>query len=231
MRTLGLVGGTGWPSTVEYYRALNEEVGRRTDGQEAARLVLYSLNFGDVLRHFDAGDEQGVHDLALAAARAVIAAGAQGVVLCANTLHMFAAELERELPVPIIHIASATAREVEGRGFTRVGLLGTKRTMELDFYPSKMAERGIEVITPGEEERAFVNHAILKELILDRFLPETKARMLAVMGGLKARGAQGIILGCTEIPLLIKQADIDLPLFDTLAIHVNAAVEFAFSEG
>lgn len=227
MKTLGLVGGTGWPSTIEYYRALNEEVGRRTGGSDAARLVLYSLNFGDVLRRFDAGDDRGVHDLALDAARAVIAAGAEGIVLCANTLHMFAAELERELPVPILHIAEATARDIRARGLTRVGLLGTRRTMELDFYPEKMRPRGIEVITPPEEERAFVNHAILKELILDRFLPETKARMLAVIEGLRARGAKGVVLGCTEIPLLVKQSDTDLPLFDTLALHVNAAVDFA----
>jgi aspartate racemase len=231
VRTLGLVGGTGWPSTAEYYRALNLEVGRRTGGQEAARLVLYSLNFGDVLRLFDAEDIRGVHDLALAAGRAVVAAGAEGVVLCANTLHMFAAELERELPVPIVHIAEATAIEVHSRGFTRVGLLGTRRTMELDFYPLKLNPRGIEVLTPGEEDRAFVNRAILEELIHDRFLPETKARMLGIMGELKARGAQGIILGCTEIPLLIKQQDFSLPLLDTLALHVNAAVDFAMGEG
>lgn len=230
MKTLGLVGGTGWPSTLEYYRAINEEVGRRLGGQDAARLVLYSLNFGDVLRRFDAGDDRGVHDLALDAARAVIGAGAEGILLCANTLHMFAEEMARELPVPIIHIAGATAQEVQARGLTRVGLLGTRRTMELDFYPAKMKERGIEVLVPGESERAVVNDAILKELILDRFLPETKARLLSIMEGLRSRGAQGVVLGCTEIPLLIKQADIDLPLFDTLALHVKAAVDFALEE-
>jgi aspartate racemase len=230
VKTLGLVGGTGWPSTIEYYRAINEEVGRRLGGQDAARLVLFSLNFGDVLRRFDAGDDRGVHDLALDAAHAVVGAGAEGVVLCANTLHMFAEEMARELPVPIIHIAEATARDIRRRGLSRVGLLGTRRTMELDFYPAKMRERGIEVLTPGEEERVLVNDAILKELILDRFLPETKSRLLSIMEGLRARGAQGVILGCTEIPLLIKHSDIDLPLFDTLALHVNAAVDFSLGE-
>jgi aspartate racemase len=231
VKTLGLVGGTGWPSTLEYYRAINEEVGRRLGGQDAARLLLYSLNFGDVLRRFDAGNERGVHDLVLDAARAVIGGGAEGILLCANTLHMFAGELEGELPRPIIHIAEATAREVHARGLTRVGLLGTRRTMDLDFYPTKMRERGIEVLVPGEAERVFVNKAILEELILDKFLPETKARLLSIMEGLRARGAQGVVLGCTEIPLLIKQADIDLPLFDTLALHVKAAADFALQGG
>jgi aspartate racemase len=230
VKTLGLVGGTGWPSTLEYYRAINEQVGRRLGGQDAARLLLYSLNFGDVLRRFDAGDDRGVHQLVLDAARAVISGGAEGILLCANTLHMFAGELEVELPRPIVHIAEATARQIQARGLTRVGLLGTRRTMELDFYPAKMRERGIEVLVPGEEERAFVNEAILKELILDRFLPETKVRLLSIMEGLRAQGAQGVVLGCTEIPLLVKQADIDLPLFDTLALHVNAAVDFALGE-
>ncbi len=227
MKTIGLIGGTGWVSTVEYYRLINEEVNRRLGGHEAARCLLYSLNFGDVMRAKAKDPEQReVCDLLVDAARRLARAGAEGLVLCANTMHWFAEEVERAVPLPLVHIADATGRRILSKGLRRVGLLGTLPTMERHFYRDRLQAMGIEVLVPGPDERQFVNRAIYDELVLARFLPETLAAFLAVIDGLRDRGAEGIVLGCTEIPLLVKQPDCQLPLFDTLDIHASAVVDF-----
>jgi aspartate racemase len=227
MRTLGLVGGTGWVSTIEYYRLINEEVNRRVGGHDAARCVLFSLNFGDVMRAKEGDPEQAkVREMVVDAATRLARAGVDGLMLCANTLHWFADSVEYAVPLPLVHVADATGRQVRASGFSRVGLLGTLPTMERDFYRSRFASMGIEMVVPDQAEREFVNRAIYDELVRDRFLPQTRSAFLEIIGSLRARGAEGVVLGCTEIPLLVKQGDCELPLFDTLAIHARAAADF-----
>lgn len=227
MKTLGLVGGTGWVSTIEYYRCINEEVNRRAGGYEAARCVLFSLNFGDVMRAKEGDPEQAkVREMVVDAATRLARVGVDGLMLCANTLHWFAESVEHAVPLPLVHIADATGRQIQAAGFTRVGLLGTRPTMERDFYRSRFSSMGIETIVPDEAGRELVNRAIYEELVRDRFLPQTRSAFLEIIGCLRARGAEGVVLGCTEIPLLVKQQDCELPLFDTLAIHARAAADF-----
>lgn len=231
MKTIGLVGGTGWVSTLEYYRLLNEEVHRRLGGYEAARCLLYSLNYADVVRVKAADPEQGgVRVMVVEAARVLSRAGAELLLLCANTLHWFAPDVERAVPTPLVHIAVATGRRIRAQALTRVGLLGTRPTMERDFYTGRLAEAGLSVLVPEVDDRAWVDAAINDELVQNVLRPETRERFLAIVDGLRQRGAQGVVLGCTEIPLLVKPGDVDLPLFDTLAIHVEAAVDLALSQ-
>lgn len=231
MRTLGLIGGTGWVSTLEYYRALNEGINRRLGGHESCRCILYSFNFGDIMRAREADPELGeVRKMVLDAARRLAAAGADGIMLCANTLHWFAEDVERATPLPLIHIARAAAAQICLAGLTRVGLLGTLPTMEQEFYRGRLEEAGIEVLVPGEAERASIDRAIFDELLQEIFKEETKSRFLEIVEALRRRGAQGVVLGCTEIPLLLKQADCSLPLFDTLRIHVEAGVDWTLGK-
>jgi aspartate racemase len=230
MKTLGLVGGTSWVSTLEYYRLLNEEVRRRLGGNEAARCILYSFNFGDIHRAKAGDPEQTkVREMVVDAARRLADAGAEGLMLCANTMHWFAEEVERAVPLPLIHIASATGERILAEGLRSVGLLGTLQTMERDFYRKRLEAMGIATLVPEKEARQFVDQAIFGELVMERFRPETKLAFLDIIETLRGRGAQGIVLGCTEIPLLIKQADCELPLFDTLAIHAQAGVDFSLA--
>lgn len=227
MNTLGLIGGTGWVSTLEYYRVLNEEVKRRLGGHEAARCILYSFNFGDVMRAKEKDPEQTkVREMVVNAAKRLALAGADGLMLCANTLHWFAQDVERAVALPLVHIADATGQRVAAEGIHCVGLLGTLPTMERDFYRQRLEARGLRVLVPDEGDRGFVHRAIYEELVLGRFLAETRSAFLAIVERLHARGASGIVLGCTEIPLLLKQADCPLPLFDTLGIHARAGVDF-----
>jgi len=231
-RLIGLVGGTGWLSTLEYYRLINQGINRALGGHEAARCVLYSLNFGEIMRLKTLDPEQAaVRELVVETARTVANAGAECVVLCANTLHWFAEEVAAAVPVPLIHVATATAEQVRAQGLRTVGLLGTLPTMERNFYTDRLGAAGITTLVPGADDRAFVDHAILHELVHEIFRDEVKVRFLEIMAELGRRGAEGVILGCTEIPLLIKPGEIDLPLFDTLRIHAQAAVDFALGAG
>jgi len=230
MRTLGLIGGTGWISTLEYYRLINQAVNRRLGGLEAARLLIHSFNYGDIDRLNRRDDHRAVFSLLLEAALGLQGCGVDGFLLCANTLHLYADELQGKVARPILHIADAAAERIRGRGLTRVGLLGTRITMERDFYRGRLAEAGIDVLVPGESDRAFIQGAIVNELLKGDFKDDTRSRFLEIVGGLAGRGAEGVVLGCTEIPLLLKQDDADLPLFDTLAIHAGAAADFVAGE-
>ena len=230
MKTIGIVGGTTWHSTIEYYRLLNQEVGRRLGGVEAARCVLYSLNFADIMRlREQEPDQRAVYPLVRDAARSVAAAGAECLVLGANTLHMFAPDLARDVPLPLVHIGGATAAEIRGAGLETIGLLGTRTTMEKDFYRRKLAESGINMLVPDMADRELIDRAIFDEMAKGVFRPEMKQRFVSIMHDLTKQGAQGIVLGCTEIPLLIGKDDPGMPLFDTLAIHVRAIVDFALA--
>ena len=230
MKTLGLVGGTGWISTVEYYRYINEEVGRRLGGLNAARCILYSINYAEIDQFNQRGDRAGVFNLVLKAAHVLEQGGADGILLCANTLHGFAADLQPRISRPILHIADATADEIRGRGLTCVGLLGTRPTMEGGFIRDRLAAAGIHAEVPEAPDRAFIHESIRTELLRGRFLPETRDRFLEIISGLARRGAEGIVLGCTEIPLLITPAHAPLPIIDTLAVHARAAVDFALGD-
>ncbi|MCU0645842.1 MAG: amino acid racemase [bacterium] len=227
MKTLGLVGGTGWVSTVDYYRLINQGINEALGGHEFARCFLYSLNFADIVACNERNDTEGIYALIKDATDKVIQVGAEGIILCANTLHKYADRLQKTIRVPIVHIAEATAREINDKNLTTIGLLGTKYTMEENFYTSKLTAANIWAIVPEKADREFINATIYNELLKEIFKDESKKRFLEIMNKLEQRGAQGIVLGCTEIPLIIKDADFHLPLFNTTAIHARAAVNFA----
>ncbi len=230
MKTLGLIGGMGWISSAEYYRIINEEIQKRRGGLQFAKCVLYSCNYGEIHDLNTRNDSEGVFALIRKAADSLILAGAEGIVLCANTSHMFADRLAGVIPVPLIHIASATAREIKSQRMSTVGLMGTRYTMEQDFYTAKLNQEGITVIVPEAEDREFIHGMIMDELLKGDFREESKERCRRIIETLHARGAQGIVLGCTELPLILKPEDTAVPLFNTLHIHSLAAVDFALNE-
>jgi aspartate racemase len=230
MKTIGLIGGTGWVSTIEYYRLINQGINKRLGGQNAARCILYSFNYADINECNLREDHAGVYRLVLDAAAKLKKASVDCIVICANTLHQFADELQEEINIPIVHIADATAAEIKKQGISKIGLLGTKFTMEMDFYTKKLSTAGIVSLVPEKPERLFIHDTIVNELLREIFKPEAKRRFLEIINDLEQKGAQGIVLGCTEIPLLIKQKDIQLPVYDTLKIHAQAAVDFALRE-
>jgi aspartate racemase len=230
MKILGLVGGTGWISTVEYYRIINEETNRRCSGLTFSNCILYSINYGEIDSFNRNNKIEEVYQLILNSADKLVKAGVQGIVLCANTTHRFVDQLSKEIQVPIIHIAEATANEINKLNLKKIGLLGTKQTMELDFYKKKLADRQIETLIPNEEDRNFIQATINQELLKGNINEKSREHFLQIINHLRQEGAEGIVLGCTEIPLLVKQEHIDLPLFDTLRIHANAAVDFALND-
>jgi aspartate racemase len=227
MKTIGLIGGTGWVSTLEYYRLINEETHKRLGGHNAARCIIYSFNYADINECNLREDHAGVYKLVLDAAIKLKKASADFIVLCANTLHQYVEQLSEEVKLPIIHIADATAAEIKKQGLSTIGLLGTKFTMEMDFYTKRLSIAGINSLVPGKSERLFIHNTIMDELLKEIFKLESKKRFLEIINDLEQKGAEGIVLGCTEIPLLIKQGDTHLPVFNTLEIHAQAAVDFA----
>ena len=224
-----MIGGTGWLSTLEYYRIINQETNRRLGGLNAAKIILFSFNYAKIDKLNKIEDHAGVYKLVLGAAQKLKKASAECILICANTLHQYADELEKKINLPIIHIADATAKEVRKKGLSKIGLLGTKFTMEMDFYTRRLSESGIESLVPPKPEREFIHNAIMNELLKEVFRKATKDKFLYIINDLEKRGAEGIVLGCTEIPLLIKQEDTKLPVFNTLEIHAKAAVDFALS--
>ncbi len=227
MKTIGLVGGTGWISTAEYYRIINEETNRRLGGFDFAQCILYSLNYGDVDRCNKRQDVEGIYSLLIDASKKLVSTGAECILLCANTMHMFADRLAGEIPVPLVHIGVATARAVKSQGLSTIGLLGTKPTMEKDFYKAKLKSEQILAIVPETDDRDYIQRTIDQELLMGIISEGSRKRFVGIMEKLRSQGAEGIVLGCTEIPLLIQQEDTDLPVFNTTAIHSLAAVEFA----
>jgi aspartate racemase len=227
MKTIGLIGGLSWLSTIYYYRLLNEMVNERLGGIEAGKIVIYSVNFGEIKTLTEADRWDDIERLMCEAARKLEEAGADCLLIGANTMHRIADAIQAAVSIPVLHVAEEAGKEIKKKGLTNVALLGTKYTMQLDFYKNKLAAQGINTIIPGEEEIAFINHAIYNEMGKGVFLPETKARFLTIIDDLAKEGAQGIVLGCTEIPILVKQADCSVPLFDTTRIHSAAAVDFA----
>jgi len=227
MKTIGMIGGTGWVSTEKYYRLLNEEANKRLGGLNSAKIVLHSFNYADIDKLNLADDQDSVYKMVLDAAKKLSAASVDCLVLCANTLHRFVDDLQKEVDLPIVHIADAAAAEITKYKLNKIGLLGTSATMEMDFYTKKLDNAGIESLVPGKPEREFIHNAIMGELLKENFRKETKEKLLNIINDLEQRGAQGIVLGCTEIPLIIKQDDTHLPLFNTLELHAKAAAGFA----
>ena len=229
MKTIGLVGGSSWVSSADYYKQLNERINQRLGGVEFAKCIMYSFNLADIKKINDAKDWATMLKLATTVCRNLATSGAECVVLCANTMHVIADDLSKNIDIPVIHIANATAAEIERKGLKKIGLLGTTFTMEMDFFKQKLLDRGIKPMIPADADRAFIHQTIFGELGKGLFLDATKRRYLEVMDKLASNGAEGIVLACTEIPLLIKQDDCSIPLFDTLAIHVDATIQFALS--
>lgn len=228
MKTIGLIGGMSWESTVPYYQDINRAVGARLGGLASARLILYSVEFQEIeqLQHAGRWDEAGA--ILADAARALRRAGAEVIVLCTNTMHRVAPQIEAAVDIPLLHIADATAARVKAAGLTRVGLMGTRFTMEQPFYRERLSARhGLDVLVPPEDARETIHRVIYTELCLGRLQDDSRRAYQAIVDSLVARGAQGIILGCTEIGLLLKPEDAPVPLFDTGRIHADAAVAFA----
>lgn len=230
MKTLGLIGGTTWHSTIEYYKYLNDETRIRSGGDILPRLILYSINFHE-LEAMEKKDEwDGIAAYFSGIARTLENAGAEGLVLCANTTHKVADSVQRDINIPLLSMIDAVAAEVAKKDIKKVGLLGTRYTMEGDFYPKKLLSRGIETLIPGEDDRESIDNAISSDFAYGNFPQYLKDEFLSIIDGLSRQGAGGIILGCTEIPILINQDDTEIPLFDTTLIHVNYALDFALSD-
>src|SRR5512140_214798 len=232
MRTLGLIGGMTWHSTADYYRLINQGVQERLGGTHSAKIVLCSVDFSPVEHMQNRGEWGALGRLMARAAGSLEGAGAEAVVICANTMHQLAGDITAAVKIPLIHIADAAAAEVKKKGFKTVGLLGTRYTMEMDFYRGRLAEKhGLKVLVPDETGRTTVHDVIYKELAHGLVRPESRQAYVEVIEGLVKRGAEGVILGCTEIPMLIGAKDGPVPVFDTTAIHAAAAVDFALGVG
>jgi aspartate racemase len=228
MRVLGLVGGTSWVSTVQYYRLMNEGVASRTGGQHACKCVIRSLDVGEIADLMKAQDFAAVEAMVCEAARQLESIGAEAIMLGANTMHWFAPAVTRSIDAPLINIIDAVGEEVLRRGWTTVGILGTKPTMIEPFYTAYLRDRfGLECLIPRPERIDDVHRMVVEELVLNMFREETKRDFLGEIASLRDRGAQAVVMACTEIPQLLDGADAGVPLIDTIEVHVNAALEWA----
>jgi aspartate racemase len=230
VKTLGLIGGMSWESTAIYYRHLNELARERLGGLHSARLLLWSFDFAEVAERQHAADWDGAARLLVDAARRLERGGAEALLICTNTMHRMAGDVEKAVRIPLLHIADATARAVKASTSRRPALLATRFTMEQEFYKGRLRDRhGIEVIVPDETGREVVHRIIYEELCRGEVKEQSKAAYLELVDRLRAAGADGVVLGCTEITMLISQSDLDIPVFDTTRIHAETAMDFALS--
>jgi aspartate racemase len=228
MKTIGLIGGMSWESTREYYRILNEETRRALGGFHSAKCILYSVDFADIekLQHEDRWED--LTAIMVRAAHTLENAGADLLLICTNTMHKMADDVQKTIGIPLLHLVDATAEQIRRDGLTKVGLLGTKFTMEQDFYKGRLSDRfGIEAIIPDNEDREYIHQVIYNELCQGIVNQASSEKFIQIINNLIDHGAGGIVLGCTEIPLLVKQTDIPVPVYDTTEIHAKAAVVFA----
>jgi len=230
LKTIGLIGGMSWESTVPYYRQINEAIKNRLGGLHSAKIVLYSVDFHDIERLQHDGDWEAAGAMLAEAARSLEMAGADFLVLCTNTMHKVTPSIEAAVNIPLLHIADSTAEEIKQAGHSTVGLLGTRFTMEEAFYRDRLSDHhGLQVIVPNTEDRDAIHRIIYEELCLGIVLPESRSEYRRIIESLASQGAEAIILGCTEISLLVSQRDSGVPLFDTTAIHARAAAEEALN--
>ena len=228
MKTIGLIGGMSWESSIEYYRIINEMVKQRLGGLHSAKCIMYSVDFAEIEPLQRAGRWDHAAEHMVRAALSVEAAGAAFLVLCTNTMHKTAGEIERQASIPLLHIADATAQKIRDQALTCVGLLGTRFTMEDDFYKGRLVDKhALSVIVPDDAQRGIVHQIIYEELCLGVIDPASRQKYVDIMEALVDQGAQAIILGCTEIGLLVRSSDCRVPVFDTTKIHAEAAAEFA----
>jgi aspartate racemase len=232
MKTIGLLGGMSWESSIEYYRIINQTVKSRLGGLHSAQCLMFSVDFSEIEQLQHAGDWTTLTHLMITAVHRLEAGGADFTVICTNTMHRMAEAIEAATNIPLLHIADATAGAIKAQGITQVGLLGTRFTMEGDFYRVRLEERhGLRVLIPQEKERESVHRIIYDELVQGIIRDASRQTYLDVIKNLQASGAQGVVLGCTEIPMLVKQSDVAIPIFDTTAIHAQAAVDLALASG
>lgn len=227
MKTIGLIGGTSWVSTADYYRIINQLINKHLGGISSAQILLYSVNYTEFKAMADAGEWQKFGETVAAIGKRLEQGGADCILLCANTMHMAADAVEQNTGIPLIHIAEVTAKEIAAKKLNKVALLGTRFTMEKDFFKDRLKKHGIETMIPGAEVRQFMHNTIFDEMGVGVFSESTKARYLHEMDKLLQAGAEGIIFACTEIPMLIPPAECKFQVFDTLDIHANNAVAFA----
>lgn len=228
MKTIGMIGGMSWESSLHYYQIINETVKEKLGGLHSARCLMFSFDFAEIeqLQREDRWDE--ATQLMITAAQDVERGGADFVIICTNTMHRMAEEVQAAIHIPLLHIADGTAEKIREQGLTRIGLLGTRFTMEQDFYRGRLTDRfGLDVLIPGPEDREIVHRVVYEELCLGIINPASRQEYIRIMKDLVDRGAEGIILGCTEIGMLITPEDCPVPVFDTTLIHAVAAVEFA----
>lgn len=227
MKTIGLIGGMSWESTSEYYRIINEEIKERLGGLHSAKCLINSVDFEEIERCQSSGDWDGAGEILGNAAYSLQKGGADFIIICTNTMHKVVGKIKAKIDIPVLHIADATAKEIKRKDIQKVGLLGTKYTMEQDFYKSRIEENNIKVIVPSEKNRKEINKVIYTELCLGKIVSQSREYYKRVIEELMQKGAQGIILGCTEIGLLIKQENVSVPIFDTTHIHAIEAVKVA----
>ena len=231
MKTIGLLGGMSWESTASYYKAINEGVKHELGGLHSAKVALYSVNFDEIEKLQHAGNWAATAEILSEAAKSVEAAGADFLLICTNTMHKVAKEIEQVMSIPLLHIADATANELQADGIKKVGLLGTRFTMEQDFYINRLTKQfGIEVVVPDLPDREIIHKVIYDELCKGVIRDDSRAEYVRITEALSEQGAEAVILGCTEIALLISSQDTDVPLYDTTKIHAEAAVKLALSE-
>jgi len=229
MKTIGLIGGLSWVSTVDYYRIINEATNRRLGGMHSAKILMQSVDLEEALTGVDGWRTQPA--LMIDCAKRLESMGADCILICTNTFHKAADDVQKQVSVPLIHIADCAGAAAKDAGMKKVGLLGTRFTMGETFYRGRIKRKfGIDVVIPGEADCKFVDDVIFNELCLEKFLPQSKAGYLKIIDKLSSQGAEGIVLGCTEIPLLVKQEDTKVPLFDTTRLHALAAVDFALAD-
>ncbi|MDO5079043.1 aspartate/glutamate racemase family protein [Streptococcus minor] len=227
MKTIGLIGGMSWESTASYYQLINETIKEKLGGLHSAKILLYSVDFAEIERYQASGDWDKSAEVLSQIAQNLEQAGADFIVICTNTMHKVAPQIQKTISIPILHIAQATADALLENGIKKVGLLGTKYTMTQDFYKEKLFEAGLDVVIPDQAGVEEVNRIIYDELCLGQIEESSKQAYLAIIDDLKNAGAEAVILGCTEIGLLVQQEDTDVPLFDTTEIHAQKAAEFA----
>ena len=230
MKTIGLIGGMSWESTIPYYRIINQKIKEKLGGLHSARIILYSVEFAEIETCQATGQWDKSEDILADAAVKLEAAGADFILICTNTMHKVVPQIQARISVPVIHIADATADRLETAGIRKIALLGTKYTMTQDFYKSRLIDRGFEVLIPDEAGVETVNSVIYRELCLGIIKEESRAAFSRIITGLKAQGAEAVILGCTEIGLLIQQDNSALPVFDTTETHALRAAELALQD-